>query len=84
MTFEQILKAIDTPLTHLIIRFSNHSVEICIFGMFITHNCHPILNTLAPNFVHSCGYLLSQAVLSAHKAVVSAMKPGVNWVDMHK
>ncbi|KAJ8751011.1 hypothetical protein K2173_016192 [Erythroxylum novogranatense] len=28
--------------------------------------------------------LIYDAVLSAHNAVISSMKPGVNWVDMHK
>lgn len=28
--------------------------------------------------------LLYTAVLDAHDAVISAMKPGVSWVDMHK
>ncbi|GLJ15128.1 hypothetical protein SUGI_0247420 [Cryptomeria japonica] len=28
--------------------------------------------------------MVYNAVLSAHKAVISAMKPGVSWVDMHK
>lgn len=27
---------------------------------------------------------LMQAVLEAHNTVIKAMKPGVNWVDMHK
>ncbi|XP_010447846.1 PREDICTED: xaa-Pro dipeptidase [Camelina sativa] len=28
--------------------------------------------------------LIYNAVLDAHNSVISAMKPGVNWVDMHK
>ena len=28
-------------------------------------------------------YHVLQAVLEAHNAVISTMKPGVNWVDMH-
>ncbi|KAJ4913410.1 Metallopeptidase M24 family protein [Raphanus sativus] len=28
--------------------------------------------------------LIYNAVLKAHNSVISAMKPGVNWVDMHK
>jgi len=39
----------------------------------------------------SCFYSISffftfhviQAVLDAHDAVISSMKPGVSWVDMH-
>jgi Xaa-Pro dipeptidase len=28
--------------------------------------------------------LIYNAVLDAHNAVIAAMKPGINWVDMHK
>ncbi|KAK8553308.1 hypothetical protein V6N13_062117 [Hibiscus sabdariffa] len=28
--------------------------------------------------------LIYNAVLNAHNAVITAMKPGINWVDMHK
>ncbi|KAI3830546.1 hypothetical protein MKW98_030709 [Papaver atlanticum] len=28
--------------------------------------------------------LISNSVLNAHDDVISTMKPGVNWVDMHK
>lgn len=42
----------------------------CLNGIFHSSDC--VFN-----------YHFSQAVLEAHNAVISSMKPGVNWVDMH-
>ncbi|KAF5788555.1 putative xaa-Pro dipeptidase [Helianthus annuus] len=52
--------------------------EFCFYGSDITCS-YPVNGKFTSN-----QRLIYNAVLDAHDAVISSMKPGVNWVDMHK
>ncbi|KAL2329440.1 hypothetical protein Fmac_017021 [Flemingia macrophylla] len=69
-----------------------------IWGFVKTGLCHGhtgVVSDLAMNYKHSnfLGWLsvdvrsqsllVNKVVLHAHNVVISAMKPGINWVDMH-
>lgn len=68
------LDVVDLLPAHKFIVFDVHFVEVQYLG--------PIpLNLSTTPLIRS--FAILQAVLDAHNAVISTMKPGVCWVDMH-